>query len=825
MFRVRNVTNYLVAGYNLGGGYPFSLWKVIDNAWHLIAETDHPLPNGGPHRLEVVLQGPSISVWSDGVLKIQATELYNATESKHGMRWVSAYDQWSTFDNFTVRGTRRCGTLSASSVDIGAASRGYGVSLSAPGGCEWTAYSMSDWITLTSPTSGSGSATVTFTVGANMSTTPRTGSLSVGGRLYTVTQNYCVGGLSPGPSTFTAQGGEGSFGLVAFDECLWVVNTTEPGWLIPLDLNGIGHGSPRYRVLPNDTNMERTGRIGAGGDSFEVTQAAGPAAPSPEAPMAEFQAAVPNPTLSGSSLVWTCQGYAPARRLPHWQGEPIDMTIKISLDGVVKKSSTFMTDYKSPNSVGGSVTLVTSISTEERTIRCDISAHGRGVDCAGMSDACVPDWPWAQSYTIPAGGSRLALFLDVPDANGNYNFNPADPQDDLPTFLPGTCPDGLSCPAPSAVKAIQRVRVIAAYVDSSDTIVSPPPNARVHFSLVNTSSFAGIAMNAADPRGTGRLDFSLIPPTQPTIDPTSKIATVELDVWDYGGFTIVRALPASGGEPAEIRLPVDSEPNLVPDAGWRTLNGQVVTPASASEDMDQYPTAVGAPDIELGLKGDGLSAFEEFRGFMVRGTHLRTDPERKDLFIKALTGWEIGFATTLPTVTHILDASEFGPDRIINFNFSNGAGASIPHFAQRGLWLTDAGYLRSHFGWACHIDYSPCPAQSINDPIPPAASPNESGEILIFVATHYTELADNITYQHAPFPYDPAQIANEVRRTIGHEIGHGVHICHHGQCQPLNDSGVGISVMSGGFYSGPPVEDPKSVRTGYIGNTVDRIHG
>jgi hypothetical protein len=45
---------------------------------------------------------------------------------------------------------------------------------------------------------------------------------------------------------------------------------------------------------------------------------------------------------------------------------------------------------------------------------------------------------------------------------------------------------------------------------------------------------------------------------------------------------------------------------------------------------------VATAEIDAGLGtqiGDGLANFDEYRGFMVSGTHLRTDPKQKDLFV------------------------------------------------------------------------------------------------------------------------------------------------------------------------------------------------
>ena len=63
------------------------------------------------------------------------------------------------------------------------------VNVTAPSGCSWTATSNNtDWITITSGSSGSGNGIVTYTVAANTSTSQRTGKMAIAGQTFTVTQ-------------------------------------------------------------------------------------------------------------------------------------------------------------------------------------------------------------------------------------------------------------------------------------------------------------------------------------------------------------------------------------------------------------------------------------------------------------------------------------------------------------------------------------------------------------------------------------------------------------------------------------------------------------
>ena len=75
-----------------------------------------------------------------------------------------------------------------------AASGGTGsITVTTGAGCPWTAASGVSWLTITSGASGSGSGTVAYAVASN--TGPdRTGTLSIGGRTFTVTQSGGSGG-------------------------------------------------------------------------------------------------------------------------------------------------------------------------------------------------------------------------------------------------------------------------------------------------------------------------------------------------------------------------------------------------------------------------------------------------------------------------------------------------------------------------------------------------------------------------------------------------------------------------------------------------------
>ena len=73
--------------------------------------------------------------------------------------------------------------------------QGASLGVGAPAGCAWTMVSPDSWITITSAPSGTGNGQVVFSVAPNQATTPRTGTLTIPGRTFTVTQ--AAGASSP----------------------------------------------------------------------------------------------------------------------------------------------------------------------------------------------------------------------------------------------------------------------------------------------------------------------------------------------------------------------------------------------------------------------------------------------------------------------------------------------------------------------------------------------------------------------------------------------------------------------------------------------------
>jgi hypothetical protein len=411
---------------------------------------------------------------------------------------------------------------------------------------------------------------------------------------------------------------------------------------------------------------------------------------------------------------------------------------------------------------------------------------------------------------------QLSLFLDADE-----NIDPNQPTSDWEHFVPGSRlmnaveSPGDSLTLPPCGSPIQRIRVIAAYVDANGTVV-PPPVAGLAMSVTNSSALEGIAGNIPDPRDTPGGPFA----DDLTLDafadfasspiPNTAIATVA--VWDYAAFGTVTATPATG-TPVALMLPKDTTGNWIPAIGWMADAVQVPNNvAGQSDDTDGTPSA--APPPAAGLTGDGLTRFEEYRGFSVQGKHTRTDPRVKDVFIAAKLNqgavFGIGFASNLPVkARHIWGEEDLGkplehypidaahPERYrqINFSVGNSSSGGPPsgHQPQKALLVRNQAISTPGItGDTKSLSFAPsyCPPSG-------GHYPNSLPEVLVDLAEHQTvgtSLNDTQT-----------QIDNEVRRTIAHEIGHALHIQHRWDTIVCGDGanvGSQMSVMDSVWYHG-----------------------
>ena len=140
----------------------------------------------------------------------------------------NAADNRMTLNNtaFTVANFRQGCTyaLTPSSASFGAAGGSGSFGVSTDTGCAWTASESLGWVGITSGTSGSGPGTVSYSVEANASASPRSGNINVADKSFVVNQD----GLQPPTANFSAAPTSGTVPLqVTFTDS----STNATSWL------------------------------------------------------------------------------------------------------------------------------------------------------------------------------------------------------------------------------------------------------------------------------------------------------------------------------------------------------------------------------------------------------------------------------------------------------------------------------------------------------------------------------------------------------------------------------------------------------------------
>lgn len=178
---------------------------------------------------------------------------------------------------FTVTQAAAACSYSATSPALSFASDGGPGSsaVTAGAGCAWTASSNVAWITILSGATGSGSGSVAFTVAANTGTTQRSGTLTIAGTPFTVTQNApsaCTFSIVPTTRWFTSDGGSGNSTVTAPNTCAWDAYSNV-AWIAVLNAGpGKGTGKVTFIVATNSSGASRIGTLTIADKTFTVTQ-------------------------------------------------------------------------------------------------------------------------------------------------------------------------------------------------------------------------------------------------------------------------------------------------------------------------------------------------------------------------------------------------------------------------------------------------------------------------------------------------------------------------------------------------------------------------
>lgn len=242
---------------------------------------------------------------------------------------------------------------------------------------------------------------------------------------------------------------------------------------------------------------------------------------------------------------------------------------------------------------------------------------------------------------------------------------------------------------------------------------------RFTFELVELSQEPGVCMNypaaaIADVEADLRFEEELMQPEQWELLDETKTAktregsystvTAEVSCFDYGAYGKLKVKAEVDGRTIEgvwkadenqefVLLPKRIEDSKIAEA-W--INQQNAQSASDEDDEENVPEGDGH-------KGDGLSVYEEYRGFRENRKHIRTNPWKKDLFIRdeinigesrrgiGLFEVETGF-----DVHAKLRAAEITDDNRINFNYGDASRHVVDqHGVRVRRYTQDTGFSRA----------------------------------------------------------------------------------------------------------------------------------
>ncbi len=153
----------------------------------------------------------------------------------------------------TVTAGQSCAySLIPASLSFEAAGGSGSVYVLATSGCNWTASSNADWVTLTAGSGGSGEGTVRYSVAANNSTNARAGTLTIAGQAYTVAQ--AGKSASGGPTEILAVDDGAPEGNLASGGIIYVNRLTPTGY--PATLRTVRIFFRKFDTRPNPAGSQ-----------------------------------------------------------------------------------------------------------------------------------------------------------------------------------------------------------------------------------------------------------------------------------------------------------------------------------------------------------------------------------------------------------------------------------------------------------------------------------------------------------------------------------------------------------------------------------------
>lgn len=278
--------------------------------------------------------------------------------------------------------------------------------------------------------------------------------------------------------------------------------------------------------------------------------------------------------------------------------------------------------------------------------------------------------------------------------------------------------------------------------------------------LQNSQNLQNILLESVDKNGQSA-----------TSRPKLSEADLTVTSYDYGAYGKLKvSVQLQDGSPpfdahlegkpdvTEVTIPLVTKGNRIADA-WEKSYSLSNTREIADDDSE--PEGDGTP-------GDGLSLYEEYRGFHVQDDpdadqngHIRTDPTKKDVFIRNRGQLPVTWFTESNMVLHLIGPNEYWigdssaqNPAVINFNtsgFGHNGYQHVLRLINKNLTSRGNGLLGQTGCMGC----SPGPPGSI-----------QGGWVRVDAA--------------ACLAASKKWGGEELLSTVAHELAHGCNVFHHG---------------------------------------------
>lgn len=348
-------------------------------------------------------------------------------------------------------------TIASPTVTFTAAGGAGTVTVATGASCPWTAAADASWVSLVSGTSGSGPATIQFTVTANNDTTLRRALLTVGGQIISLAQDgraACQYAIAPSSFDLAAAGGTGSIAVTSGAGCSWA-SASSDGWLSILSgSSGAGSGTVTFSVAAQSATTSRQASMTVAGQAVVVRQAGATPPPPPPPPNCEYSV-------------------SPLELIEHWHATGFSLTITTSA-GCTWTAAPDQTWINLDRTAGeGSASIAVS--------------HGQFIEDATRRAAVQVRWPTqtaGQNVWVTQEGCRYGAepAASIPASGGTHRVTV------VTQPLSASC--SIGCPW-TATSSVPWIRITSSMPMAGDDAFSYEVDANAGSARVGTIAVAG----------------------------------------------------------------------------------------------------------------------------------------------------------------------------------------------------------------------------------------------------------------------------------------------------------------------------------------------